>query len=271
MRKLLLIVALAGSGSAAAAEATYLANAGVLVTAGDTKILFDPLFRNSYDRYLLVPSEMEAAMFSGTPPFDGIDAVFVSHRHGDHFSAADVLAYLEAMPDVVFVAPAQAARQVVELADAADEQLTKRIHGLDVPYGEAAVAMSTGALTIAAFRIPHAGWPDRMTDVENLAFRVTLADDATVVHLGDADTRDEHFDKNAERWASLQIDAAFPPYWYFTSESGRAVLEQRLKPALAIGVHMPGELEPEYAVGLEGNDVFRTPGETRRIPAANAE
>ena len=74
-------------------EATvmYLANQGVLVTAGDTGILFDPLFDADFDRFQLVPAELHAAMLAGEPPFDDVAAVFVSHAHADHFSAGMML------------------------------------------------------------------------------------------------------------------------------------------------------------------------------------
>jgi len=61
-------------------RAHYLENAGVMIERGDTKILFDPFFRSDYGQYDLVPQEMEAALFAGSPPWDGIDAIFISHH-----------------------------------------------------------------------------------------------------------------------------------------------------------------------------------------------
>jgi glyoxylase-like metal-dependent hydrolase (beta-lactamase superfamily II) len=83
-----------------ALQAQYLANAGVMVAKGDTKVLFDPFFRNDYGAYDLVPSDLEQAVLDGVPPFDGIDAVFVSHNHDDHFDAEILVAYLNRWPDV---------------------------------------------------------------------------------------------------------------------------------------------------------------------------
>ena len=36
------------ASSEPAAKAHYLANAGVLIVSGETKVVFDPLFRNDY-------------------------------------------------------------------------------------------------------------------------------------------------------------------------------------------------------------------------------
>ena len=37
----------------------------LMVVQGDTKVVFDPLFRNSYGQYQLLPKEMEDALFAG--------------------------------------------------------------------------------------------------------------------------------------------------------------------------------------------------------------
>jgi hypothetical protein len=94
---------------------------------------------------------------------------------------------------------------------------------------------------------------------------VTLNDQTTVVHLGDADTRDVHFKNDEELWSVGEIDAAFPPYWFFTSTLGSAVLQDRLKPRMSIGIHVPIKLNPAYSTSLDQQDLFRVPGETRII------
>ena len=68
----------------------YLANEGVMVRHAETSILFDPLFNNSFGQYQLVPDDMRAAIMAGKAPYDNADAVFISHYHDDHFSAADL-------------------------------------------------------------------------------------------------------------------------------------------------------------------------------------
>ena len=265
LQKLVLLILLLSSTRALAdAEAMYLANAGLMVTHGDTKILFDPLFRNDYGTYQLVPADIEAALMAGEPPFAGIDAVFISHNHGDHFSAADLLDYLRRHQQVKLYAPIQATESLLYFATDDDADVVTRITGLDIQYGDSATELAYDNLRIEAFHIPHSGWPERKPEVHNLAFRVSI-DDFTVLHMGDADTRDEHFAIDGERWQAGSLNTAFPPYWYFTSADGRAVLGSRLKPRNAIGVHVPVELDPGSSSGLENRDLFRQPGETRKL------
>lgn len=250
------------------ASAMYLANEGVMVTEGDTRILFDPLFRDSYGLYELLPQSMERALFAGEPPFDGIDAVFVSHYHGDHFSPGEMLDYLRQQAGVQLFAPAQAVRGLEDASDPADAEIFDRVTSLDLDYGETPEVFVAGDLLIEAFHIPHSGWPDSRREVQNLAFRVTLPAGTTVLHLGDADTRIEHFDRDGDQWARRRTGMAFPPYWYFQSERGRAALAKHVRPVDAVGIHVPASVPddpatrpPEFA----GQDLFTQPGETRAI------
>ncbi|MEQ8208029.1 MAG: hypothetical protein RIA65_17770, partial [Woeseia sp.] len=120
--------------------------------------------------------------------------------------------------------------------------------------------------------LPHSGWPDRRTDVENIAWRVTLDDGPTVLHLGDADTRDAHFANDAEYWRERYPDMAFPPYWFFLSNGGKDVLTTRIRAGHAVGVHVPVSVPTQADKrdpALQDADLFTTPGETRVIKHAH--
>ena len=268
MRYMMISIAFfSATGAYADGEAMYLANEGLLVTEGETKVLFDPLFRNNYGQYQLLPLEMEDALIAGDAQFDGVDAVFISHFHGDHFSPGDVANYLRRQETVQLFAPKQATDALAAfLSD--DESIMLRVNALNIDYEDPAIVLSLPGLNVEAFNIPHSGWPDRMSDVQNIAFRITLNDSITVLHLGDADTRDEHFARDGNQWASRRTNVAFPPYWFFTSESGSRVLEERIQAGAAIGIHVPKKLDPRYSDGLDQHDLFRTPGETRVIPVS---
>ena len=267
MRTLILLLCLAGPAAFAQTSIQYLGNEGVLVAGDRAKILFDPLFDNSYGRYQVVPDEIREGIFAGRAPYDAVDAVFVSHHHGDHFAAADILRLLREQPGIRVYAPAQAVAAVRAVADAADASLFDRVTGLDLEYGDEPVRITAGDLTIDAIHVPHSGWPTARTDVQNLAFRITLEGEATVLHLGDADARLVHYEQNTAYWEERRIDLALPPYWTFMSADGVEILENRLNVIHAIGIHVPDEfadpanLPPE----LHGADLFTRPGEGRRF------
>ena len=252
------------------ADVTYLANEGVMVTHGETSIVFDPLFNNSYGQYELLPDDLRAALFSGKSPFDKIDAVFVSHFHGDHFAPEEMLQLLSKRQDLHLYAPEQAVAAMRKAADDASGSIVaEQVTGIGIPYGAEPVRYELGDIQIAASRIPHSGWPDSMQDVENLAFRITLEGSSTVLHLGDADTKDYHYSPHADFWAEKEIHMALPPYWYFSSKNGQAVLLNRLKPDQAVGIHVPTSMpdDPDKRpVEYLGFDLFTAPGEMRQIP-----
>ena len=245
----------------------YLANEGVMVKHADTSILFDPLFNNSYGQYQLVPSEMRAAIMAGKAPYDSVDAVFISHYHDDHFSAADVLQLMKAQTSIHLYAPTQAVVAMREIAADSDEQLFERVTGLDLAYGDSPVSIRTENLTIDAAYIPHSGWPTARTDVQNIVFRVSLDDSSTVMHMGDADARIVHFAADEEYWDEEQVDLALPPYWFFASDDGREILESRINIRHSIGIHVPDKFSnPENVpAGLSLYDIFTRPGEGRRF------
>ncbi|MGE0363284.1 MAG: MBL fold metallo-hydrolase [Vicinamibacterales bacterium] len=254
--------------AAGSATAQYLANAAVLVTDGATKVVFDPLFRNDFGQYERVPDAMERALFAGAPPFDGLDAVFVSHHHEDHFSAEDVLRLLEAQPGLRLYAPAQAVAGMRAVAAARLDAVTDRVHAVALQYRDAPVTVRHGTLLVEAVRVPHSGWPARQQQVENIAFRVTLDAATTVVHLGDADASDVHFERDEAFWRRRGTHLALPPYWFFLSPAGRQVLERRIAATQAIGMHVPADVPgraADRAPELRAHELFTEPGEVRAI------
>ncbi|NNK99332.1 MAG: MBL fold metallo-hydrolase [Xanthomonadales bacterium] len=270
---LLLVASVASAREAGSAHhhavAQYMANEGVMVMQGETKILFDPLFRNAYGQYQLLPEAMEKALFAGQPPFDGVDAVFISHYHGDHFSPGDILQLLRAQPGIQLYAPAQAVAGLRKIAAEEDQPVFNRVTAVDLAYKDAPVMLNMRGLLIEAVRIPHSGWPTGRLDVENISWRVTLNDATTVLHMGDADPNDIHFERDAAYWDRRQTHMAFPPYWFFSSTYGGEILDNRIKAAHNVGVHVPVSVSRNPALrpaDLRGFDLFTEPGERRDIP-----
>lgn len=260
--------ALPAAGHESDALAHYLANEGLMVAHGETKVLFDPLFNESFGQYRLVPKRMREALFAGEPPWDGVDAVFISHHHDDHFSPRDMLELLRLREEIHLYAPEQAVAALHEVAGTESEELFGRLHSVALEYGDEPRRIEVPGLLIEAVRIPHSGWPTRMAEVENIAWRVTLDNRTTVLHLGDADTKDLHFEPQDEYWAGRRLHMVFPPYWYFLSQEGLRVLRERLRPLHAIGIHVPVTVpgnRAEREEGLQDVDLFTRSGETRKI------
>lgn len=240
----------------------YIGNEGIMVTSGETKVLFDAFYANSYGQYALVPDNIQQALIAGTPPYDHVDALFVSHAHGDHFSPQPTLDFLNANSDVELYA----SKQVIDSLKALgiDDQLSARLKAFELDAGDAPQTMSIDSITIDVVRIPHTGGT-RTASIENLAFRVSLGETLSVLHLGDADPRDRLFAPLQAHWDAKPLDIAFPPYWFLDTENGRSILDNRLKPQRTIGLHVPiaAADDPEAWRVKYNGDLFTTPGEVR--------
>jgi len=240
-------------------SATYLANEGIMVEAGGYKVLFDPFFHNDYGNYQLVPSNILDAIMSNSPPYNNIDAIFVSHAHGDHFAAQDMLDYLQVYSAVKLIAPTQAIQKLSVLAGF--EKIQKQLLSIALEYGDTPQSLVVDNIEIDAVRIPHAGWPGR-ADVSNIVFRVSLPSEnglSTFVHMGDADPNDEHFRPYSAFWQQAKPDFAFPPYWFFQSIQGNYILNTHINAEKNVGVHVPVKV-PE-SLKENGEAYFSVPGE----------
>jgi L-ascorbate metabolism protein UlaG (beta-lactamase superfamily) len=241
-------------------EVTYLGNEGLLIRDGRSKILFDPFFHNDYGQYQLVPADMFKGIMQGLAPYNEVNLVIISHAHEDHFSAQDMLSYLQAHPKVRMVAPKQAVDQLGQLEHS--DSVMPRVSAIALVYKQQPLSLQLGELNIEAVRIPHAGWPGR-AEVENLVYRISLADGSTVIHMGDADPEDDHFRPYKEYWQSKVTDIAFPPYWFFFSAEGNDIIQTRINALSAVGVHVPVNV-PKQLI-RSGKDYFSRPGETRIV------
>jgi len=240
--------------------ARYLANEGVVVESGESKLMFDPFFHNDYGHYALVPEEMRTAIFENKAPYDNIDAVFISHAHGDHFDAADTVKYMLANSTVTLFAPKQAADQLVE--QKGYDKIKARIKAVELEKDQEAKYIEFGEMVVEAVRIPHAGWPQR-ADIENIVFRVGGKKQIRVMHFGDADPNEAHYKVHDKFWKSKRTDVSFVPYWFGLTESGKRLIESGINTDKAIGVHVPKKL-PQPMKGIQF-DYFHKPGETREI------
>ena len=249
------------------ATATYVANEAVLITNGDQKVLFDPFFHQAFGSYQLVPEDTKQAIFDGNPPFDNLTAIVISHAHGDHFDAGDVLKYLKRHTKTQLIAPQQAVKEITTLAGA--DAISSQINSVKLDFNQAPKTLAMGGLMVDVVRIPHAGWPSRK-EIENLVFRVTLEDQKnaiTIMHLGDADPNNDHYLQYREHWKKRVSDTAFPPYWFYASAEGRDILSDILNVKKSIGIHVPVAI-PKQLKAL-GKDYFSKPGEQRNIESSH--
>jgi len=255
-----------GQENHATGEVTYLGNTGLMVSHGEQQVMFDPFFHNHYNNYQLVPAEIRTAIFTDKAPFDSIEMILISHAHGDHFDVKDVIKYLKAHPETQLLAPTQAVNQLKN--NEGFDAILKQIKAIDLVYGDQPIEINFEKIKVEVVRIPHAGWPER-ADVSNLVYRVTLNDDVTVMHMGDADPNDDHFKPWANYWEKKVTNNAFPPYWFLISETGKQILSDRINAEHHTGVHVPISVPVQLKQSGEG--YFYEPGKVLRLKQLSSE
>ena len=265
----------AGISAPNSSTATSILNAGVMTTMGGSdgkglKLLFDPLYDDHFGSLEQLPPNLIEAIISGRPPYDGVDAVFVSHAHGDHFSPSQLSRMMASQPQLRLIAPDQGIDRLREDANW-QASFESRVTGITLENGEAVQGIeipgAEGAV-IEAFRTPHAGWPDRHAAVHNISYRVTAASGkggtSRVMHLGDADPAAEHFTALSKFLSAKRSGLAMLPFWFYREDNVNQIIDQTLNAKAPVAIHVPAET-PEF---LENGELpfFDSVGETLEIP-----
>lgn len=246
----------------ASVEVHYIANEGVLITARDKRVLIDGLHRKYEDAYAYLPDREREKIESARPPFENIDLILVSHRHGDHFHPEAVGNYLRNSPKSVLATSQQVADETAEKF-AGYASVKDRITSLPFNFKERTTRNLAG-IDVEFLAIGHGG--GRHATIQNLGHVFTLGG-KRFLHIGDAPTSAElfdHFDLD-----KLAIDIAFLPAWFLTSAEGKAIIRDHIKPKHIIAVHVgptEGEtLKKRIAADFPTADVFSTMLEKRHF------
>ncbi len=212
---------------------TYVANAGLLITAREDKVLIDALHRPYLKEYISTPDSMIARMMAGQPPFDGVDVMIISHIHGDHFHSATVAAYLARQPNVRLVGPPEVKDSLRE-ASADFEAIEAQIHTAPsyVRYDTGSVAV--GDITIEIFNMPHSG-SEENTIIQNIATLTTIGG-RRILHTGDPGFEEKPV--RAFRFQERDIDIGLLPDWFLAYQEGAELVKKYIQPKAHIGVHV---------------------------------
>lgn len=185
----------------------YLANEGILITAGDASVLIDGLFGDGLPEYPVVPAAKRDSLEGAVGRFAEIDLVLVTHLHADHFDPAAVGRHLEANSTTVLVAPGDAIDALGEEIGGLD-RYGDRLQSLALAPGEGA-RLDVGGIVVQALALAHAG-------IGHVAYLVQMPG-LSVLHLGDTDPAPDLGPLLADREAP---DVALLPFWVLTGPGG---------------------------------------------------
>lgn len=212
-------------------EIVYIANEGVLISSGDKQVLIDGLHREYGRDYAFLPDAQREKIETAKSPFDQIDLVLVSHMHLDHFHPESVGLYLQHNPNALLVTSEQVVNEV-EKNFKNFQAIKPRITATTPPPKEK-VAMNLAGIDFEILRLSHG--TGRHAAIQNLGHVIKLGG-KKLLHVGDADTAIENFEKfNLDEEG---IDIAFIPLWYLLYPEGQTIVREHIKPKQIIAVHI---------------------------------
>jgi L-ascorbate metabolism protein UlaG (beta-lactamase superfamily) len=231
----------AGASQTPTVEITYIANEGVLISGDGKQVLIDGLHREYERDYAFLPPADREKIETAKAPFDKIDLILVSHRHLDHFHPESIGLHLQHNPKAQLVSSQQVVDKVEK--NFKDYQTIKtRMTGSTPPWREK-VAMKVAGIDFEILNLRHG--TGRHATIQNLGHVIKLGG-KKLLHVGDADTAVENFEKFDLDQEG--IDIAFIPFWYLISSEGQTIIKEHIKPKQIIAVHIsPSESEKTIA------------------------
>jgi L-ascorbate metabolism protein UlaG (beta-lactamase superfamily) len=240
-----------------ALEIRYIANEGVLLTSRDKRVLIDGLHRKYEDDYAYLPDAEREKIEAAGAPFDKIDLILVSHRHGDHFHPESVGLHLRNNPKTLFAS----SRQVVdEMAASFPGYASIKDRVTPIMYSlKSRQAMKLAGIDVEFLCVGHGS--GRHAVIQNLGHVINIGG-KKVLHVGDAEITPEIFETKG-------IDIAILPYWFLTSKTGPELIDRHIKPKQLIAVHIGPVEGDQVRLDVKKNfpkaDVFTTMLERRNF------
>lgn len=212
-------------------EITYIANEGVLITSGGKQVLIDGLHREYQPDYAFLPNVEREKIETAKPPFERIDLILVSHVHLDHFHSESVGLHLQHNPKAQLVSSQQVVNEV-EKNFKGFATIKARVTGVTPPWKEK-VTLKAAGVDFEILGLRHG--TGRHATIQNLGHVIKLGG-KKILHIGDADTSLENFEKlNLDE---EQIDIALLPFWFLVGSEGQTVIREHIKPRQIIAVHI---------------------------------
>ncbi|HSE19430.1 MAG TPA: MBL fold metallo-hydrolase [Pyrinomonadaceae bacterium] len=212
-------------------EVTYIANEGVLISAGGKQVLIDGLHREYGPEYAFLPAADREKIETAKAPFDQIDLILVSHRHLDHFHPESVGLHLQHNPKAVLVSSQQVVEEV-EKNFKDFQAIRSRVTAATPPWKER-VSMNVAGIDFEILGLRHG--TGRHAAIQNLGHIIKLGG-KKLLHVGDADTSIENFANfNLDKEG---IDVAFLPDWFLLSSEGQTLVRDHIKPKQLVAVHV---------------------------------
>ncbi|NNK31556.1 MAG: hypothetical protein HKP02_00440 [Xanthomonadales bacterium] len=211
---------------------TQLANEGVLLSDGETRVLIDAFVVESYSVYGGLPPDVLPQFEQRRGAFGDIDLALASHRHHDHNQPRFACDFLQGSTQTDF----HSGSQVIGLMREKCRRFvttSPRVNTIDPQYGNP-VELTAGTARITVFPLSHG--TRKYARIQNYGHLVEMGG-LKVLHIGDAAMNPEDFARAG--LDGVALDVALIPFWFFQPGPGADVIRDYLDARFKIAVHIP--------------------------------
>jgi L-ascorbate metabolism protein UlaG (beta-lactamase superfamily) len=216
---------------------TQLANEGVMITDGETRVLIDAMVVEPYSVYGGLPADAVPLFDQLAGPFSSIHLALASHRHHDHNQPRFACQFMQNSVATQFYS----APQVLDLMREKCRQFvtsSPRIHQVEPQYGVPEI-ITERSVKVTVFPLSHG--TRKYARIQNHAHLLEMGD-MTVLHIGDAAMDETDYARAG--LDQIELDVALIPFWYFQPGPGENVVGKFMDARHKIAVHIPpGEMQ----------------------------
>ncbi len=246
VKALLLLLFVASPPLAAEVAVTQLANGGVILSDGETRIMIDGMVVEPYSIYAGLPPQAASDFAAASGVFGGIDLALASHRHHDHNQPAFACEFMQQSTATELATSAEVVGLMREKCRSFVTG-SDRVRVIDPQPGQP-VVFERGGARITVFRLSHG--KRKYAKIENFGHLVEMGG-VRLLHIGDAAMDPVVFEQAGLEGQAL--DVAFIPAWFFQPGPGYAVVESYLDAPLKIAVQVPPDERAEARAFLDTN------------------
>lgn len=216
----------------------HVANAGFMIESGGRKVLLDALVGGGLADYPAPGDAENERLETGQPPYDGVDIVFASHRHADHFNARAMRRHMRENPGTHYILTPGAFSMIeaLGLPEGARGRITALWEARPVP-------LDIGGIALTLYSVDHS----QDQTPQNLGLLLGLGG-RTFFHPGDMFTSADRMAENGI--AGLSMDYLLAPYWILGGDMAQ-VTQAAFDAGAVIPMHFPKqpdgfEISPEF-------------------------
>lgn len=254
-------------------KVTYIANEGFLIESDSTKILIDALFNDQTINYAHVPNSNHLKnMIFGEKTFSGIDYVFATHSHRDHFNAEVVSRFLLNNPNCKFISTSQSKAKLKDFTNFSE--IENQILAF-LPDSAETETFKHNNIDVKIYRFNHSKYMEkdpntgkqinRHRNVENIGFLITV-NGIKIFHNGDATFIDDA-EYNNYKLNNENIDLAFLTGG-FAVERGQEIFNKHINSDKVVFMHLNPSHIAQYKEAFNNSKkfiVFENPLESRNV------